>query len=294
MNIGIDIGGSHIGIGLVNHKGQIIKKVEQDIEKREEVDKYIIENIDSSIKIFSQEAKIEKIGIVAPGNPKKDSLVIENLVNLGLENLDFSKLAKKYKVPVQLKNDAKAAGLAEFKYGAIKDCNDAVFLCLGTGVGSAVFLNGKLLQANRNTGFEIGHMIIEKDGQMCNCGKRGCFETYCSMKRFRENVKDILNVKDAKAIELLDIIRENENNFKLKKLINEYINNLIIGLSNLIDIFEPEAICLGGSFVFFKDIFYQKLINEMEERRYVFNKDKLPRIVLADLKNDAGILGAAI
>lgn len=294
MNIGIDIGGSHIGIGLVNHKGQIIKKVEQDIEKREEVDKYIIENIDSSIKIFSQEAKIEKIGIVAPGNPKKDSLVIENLVNLGLEKLDFSKLAKKYEVPVQLKNDAKAAGLAEFKYGAIKDCNDAVFLCLGTGIGSAVFLNGKLLQANRNTGFEIGHMIIEKDGQICNCGKKGCFETYCSMKRFKENVKDILNVKDAKAIELLDIIRENENNFKLKKLINEYINNLIIGLSNLIDIFEPEAICLGGSFVFFKDIFYQKLINEMEERRYVFNKDKLPRIVLADLKNDAGILGAAI
>ncbi len=294
MNIGIDIGGSHIGMGLINHKGQIIKKVEQDIEKREEVDKYIIENIDSSIKIFSQEYKIEKIGIVAPGNPKKDSLVIENLVNLGLEKLDFSKLAKKYKVPIQLKNDAKAAGLAEFKYGAIKDCNDAVFLCLGTGIGSAVFLNGKLLQANRNTGFEIGHMIIEKNGQICNCGKKGCFETYCSMKRFKENVKDILDVKDAKAVELLDIIKENENNSKLKKLINEYINNLIIGLSNLIDIFEPEAICLGGSFVFFRDIFYQMLINEMEERKYVFNKDKLPKIVLADLKNDAGILGATI
>ena len=87
---------------------------------------------------------------------------------------------------------------------------------------------------------------------------------------------------------------ENTQNNKLKLLINDYIDNLIIGLSNVIDIFEPEAISLGGSFVFFEEVFYHRLINEMNKRKYVFNKNSLPEIVLANLKNDAGIIGAVI
>ena len=92
-------------------------------------------------------------------------------------------------VKVKLKNDSKAAGLAEFKYGSLKKYNDAVFLCLGTGIGSAVFLNGELLEANKHVGFELGHIVLDRDGIKCNCGKKGCFETYCSIKRFKENAR---------------------------------------------------------------------------------------------------------
>ena len=92
----------------------------------------------------------------------------------------------------------------------------------------------------------------------------------------------------------MKIIKKEINNGKVKQIIDEYIENMIVGLSNIIDIFEPEAICLGGSFVFFKDIFYDKLVSEMNTRKYVFNKETMPKIVLAKLKNDAGIIGSIL
>ena len=91
----------------------------------------------------------------------------------------MNNVMEKIKIPIKIKNDSKAAAEAEYTYGALQGYNDSVFLCLGTGIGSAVFLNGKLLKANKHIGFELGHMVIDKNGIECNCGKRGCFETYC-------------------------------------------------------------------------------------------------------------------
>ena len=289
MRIGIDIGGSHIGIGLINN-GEIIEKVEKEIIKKE-TEKSIIEYIDSIITEMIQNNKnIDMVGIATPGYIQ--GFCMKNLVNLGIEELDFSKLINKHKnLKFNIKNDSKMAAIAEKKYGAIKDYNNAVFLCLGTGIGSGVFLDGNMLQTNNNIGFELGHMIIEKDGNLCNCGKRGCFETYCSMKRFKENIKNILGIKNISSMELLERIKNENENPKIKKAIEDYIDYLLIGLSNIIDIFVPEAICLGGSFVYFKDIFYEKLQTEMQKRKYVFYKNNIPEIVLAKLGNDAGMIG---
>lgn len=137
-------------------------------------------------------------------------------------------------------------------------------------------------------------MIIEKNGIQCNCGKKGCFETYCSIKRFKENASRILNINKISPENLINKIIEEKNNVEIKALISDYIENLIIGISNIIDIFEPEAICLGGSFVYFKEIFYEKLLKEINLRKYFFNKDSITKIVLAELKNDAGIIGAVL
>ena len=293
MNIGIDIGGSHIGIALIED-GKIVKKVEQDIEKIDGIEKHILDIIDFYIDAFSQMGNVEKIGIVAPGTPIKNSLEIKRIVNLGIEKIDFEYILKKYNIPIQVGNDAKAAGLAEFEFGSLKQYNDAVFLCLGTGIGSAVFLNGSLLKANKNIGFELGHMVIDKNGIECNCGKKGCFETYCSMKRFKERVKKVLQLDNIDAPDLVGILESNLQKPEVRALVNNYIENMIVGLSNIIDIFEPEAICLGGSFVHFKDIFYEQLVDEMDKRKYFFNKDSKTNIVLAELKNDAGILGAVM
>lgn len=293
MNIGIDIGGSHIGIALIED-GKIVKKVEQDIEKIDGIEKHILDIIDFYIDAFSQMGNVEKIGIVAPGTPIKNSLEIKRIVNLGIEKIDFEYILKKYNIPIQVGNDAKAAGLAEFEFGSLKQYNDAVFLCLGTGIGSAVFLNGSLLKANKNIGFELGHMVIDKNGIDCNCGKKGCFETYCSMKRFKERAKKVLQLDNIDAPDLVGILESNLQKPEVRELVNNYIENMIVGLSNIIDIFEPEAICLGGSFVHFKDIFYEQLVDEMDKRKYFFNKDSKTNIVLAELKNDAGILGAVM
>ncbi len=294
MKIGIDLGGSHIGIALINENNVIVEKNEMDIEKRENIENEILAVIDYYINKFKQSNQIELIGIASPGNPNNKDLCISNIVNLGIKKLDLSNIYHKYNIPIKLKNDSKSAGLAEFKYGSLKKYKDAVFLCLGTGIGSAVFLNGNLLQANKYVGFELGHIIIERNGEQCNCGKKGCFETYCAMKRFKEKAKKILNITNITSEELLEEIKKNKNNEEIAKLIDEYINNLIIGLSNVIDIFEPEAISFGGSFVYFKDLFYEKLVKEMHKRRYTFNKDDVPEIVLAELQNDAGMIGAVI
>ena len=294
MKIGIDLGGSHIGIALINENNVIVEKNEMDIEKRENIENEILAVIDYYINKFKQSNQIELIGIASPGNPNNKDLCISNIVNLGIKKLDLSNIYHKYNIPIKLKNDSKSAGLAEFKYGSLKKYKDAVFLCLGTGIGSAVFLNGNLLQANKYVGFELGHIIIERNGEQCNCGKKGCFETYCAMKRFKEKAKKILNITNITSEELLEEIKKNKNNEEIAKLIDEYINNLIIGLSNVIDIFEPEAISFGVSFVYFKDLFYEKLVKEMHKRRYTFNKDDVPEIVLAELQNDAGMIGAVI
>lgn len=295
MRVGIDLGGSHIAIGVVNeNNGEIIEKVERDLQKQNNIEKVIKDYLLLNLEFFIHKYNINLIGIASPGNPNQKELSIYNLVNLGIKKLDLKYILEKYNIPIKLENDAKAAGLAEFTYGALKNYNDAVFLCLGTGIGSAVFLNGKLIKANKHTGFELGHMIIDRKGLECNCGKRGCFETYCSIKRFKENVIKLLKLDNTEPKTLIEKLKKETENNEIKNLINEYVNNLIVGLSNIIDIFEPESIALGGSFVFFKDLLYNKLVKEMEERKYVFNKESLPKILLADLKNDAGIIGAVL
>lgn len=294
MKIGIDLGGSHIGIALINDDNVILEKFEMDIEKSENISSEILAIIDSYINKFKQNNNIELIGIASPGNPNNNDLSISNIVNLGIDKLELKSIFEKHNIPIKLKNDSKAAGLAEFKFGSLREYNDAVFLCLGTGIGSAVFLNGKLLQANKHIGFELGHIVIDRYGEQCNCGKKGCFETYCAMKRFKEKAKKLLNLDNISSEELLEEIKNNIEISSIRQLIDEYINNLIIGLSNIVDIFEPEAICFGGSFVYFKDLFYEKLVSEMKKRRYTFNKDSVPEIVLAELKNDAGMIGAIL
>ena len=299
MKIGIDIGGSHIATASINENGEIIDIIEQDITKQEDMSQYILNYVDNSIQKLMKTGDIQSIGIVAPGNVSKTT--ITNLVNLKIDKMDFKCIQEKYKVPLRIMNDAKAAGLAEKKYGALKETKDSVFLCLGTGIGGAVFLNNQLLQANRNPGFEIGHMIIEKNGVECECGKKGCFETYCSMKRLKEKMQKIIEknveingekIEDAK--KLKQIIEQNIQDSEIQNIIQQYIDNLIVGLSNVIDIFEPEVICLGGSFVYFKDIFYNKLVEQMQERKYVFNKNLFPEIKLAKLGNYAGLVGATL
>lgn len=296
MKIGIDLGGSHIGIGIINESGKIIEKreIDLDIEKNSNIEEFIKKYLTNNIKDFIQKYTIETIGVASPGTPKAGK--ITTLVNLGIKDLNITKLLTEIcNVPIIICNDAKCAGLAEKKYGSLKTYSDAVFICLGTGIGGAVFVDNKLLTPKRNPGFELGHMIIAKDGNLCNCGKKGCFETYCSMKRLKNKLIDTLLLKkDISAQELLQILKKRKNEEKIKIVIDNYLEDLIIGISNIIDIFEPEAICLGGGFVYFEEILYEGLVEKYYAKRYVFNKQNLPDIKLATLGNDAGMIGAGV
>lgn len=178
MKIGIDIGGSHIAVGLVDSKGKIIVKKEKNLnsEGRKDVYKFIEETIAVAINEILRERnlkieEIEMIGIACPGT-SKDGIIVK-AENLGIYDFPIvEKLQRYFSTPIKLSNDARCAGLCEKEYGALKEYRDAIFICLGTGIGGAVFIEGKLLSPKRYLGMEIGHTLIKRDGIQCACGRK--------------------------------------------------------------------------------------------------------------------------
>ena len=294
MKIGIDLGGSHIAIGVIDNKGIIIEKIEKRLMEKEKkniqnsIESYIIENVKKILEKYN----ISEMGIAVPGTIEKQTII--KSVNLGVENYNLiENLKKEIKLPIKIRNDAKCAALAENKYGVLKDYKRSIFLTLGTGIGGAVIINDELLDTGKLPGCEFGHMIIQKDGIKCNCGKKGCWEKYSSMKAFKNNLRKALNLDEkTRGQELFDIIRKNPENPKIKKIIEEYIEYLSIGITNLINIFEPEAIGIGGSFVYFSDVLLDKLKKNIQNKQYLFNTRKELIILPAALGNDAGIIGS--
>ncbi len=299
MKIGIDVGGSHIGLGVIDSNGKLLVKTEKDYSIREtnmsnivlKTTKELISQILEEEQIKIEE--IEKIGIAFPGTVSNG--VVVKAENLGIENLKIvEELEKQFNIPIFLENDAKCAAIAEKEYGSLKKYSDGFFLIVGTGVGGAAFLNGKLLRPKRYSGFEVGHMVIQKDGEKCNCGRNGCFEVYSSIKRLKEKIKNEFNLLSIDGKLIKKFMIENKENEILNKIIDTYIDNLVLGIANLVNILEPEVICIGGSFVHYKEILLEKLENRLAKKTELYNKDNTPKIVLAELKNDAGIIGAAM
>lgn len=294
MKIGIDLGGSHIAIGVINNEGFIVEKVEKRLLTKEKkdikaaIESYIVKNV----KELTEKYKVTEIGIAVPGTVCGTEII--KSVNLGVKNYNLvENLKKEIDLPIKIRNDAKCAAIAESKIGALKDYKRAIFLTLGTGIGGAVIINGKLLDTGKLPGCEFGHMIVQKDGIKCNCGKNGCFEKYASMKALKNNLRSSLGLDETtRGQELLDMIRKNGEDKRIKKIVDEYIEYLSIGLSNLINIFEPEAVGIGGSFVYFSDVLLEKLKDNIQNKNYLFNDKKELIIVPAALGNDAGIIGS--
>ena len=221
--------------------------------------------------------------------------VVVKAENLGIENFEISDILKKeFNCEVLLQNDAKCAAIAEKQWGSLKEYDDSLFLILGTGVGGAVFLQGELLIPKRYSGFEVGHMVIGKNGVKCNCGREGCFEVYGSMKRLKQKIKVEFGLNSIDGKEIKEFMLKNKENKILNEIVDTYIENLTIGIANLINIFEPEVISIGGSFVHYKEILLEKLQDKLLEKTELYNKEDIPKIVMAELENDAGIIGAAM
>lgn len=298
MKVGIDLGGSHIAIGVVNSKGRIIEKIEKRIleSEKKEIKKTIENYIFENIKQLEKKYKITELGIAIPGTVTNNKII--KSVNLGIKDYNIvQSLSRKINFPIKIRNDAKCAAIAENKYGCLKNYKRSIFLTLGTGIGGAVIINNKLLDTGELPGCEFGHMVIEEDGLLCKCGKFGCWEKYASMKSFRDNLRKVLGYTEkTSSQELLNILKnmkENDKNYKkIQEIIEKYIKDLSIGISNLINIFEPEVIGIGGSFVYFEDILLEKLKRKLEEKDMLFNYRKEIKIEKAILENNAGIIGA--
>lgn len=292
MKIGIDLGGSHIAVGVVTTEGKLLAKQEENnmVQKEEIKTQFIRGRILSLINCVLRELQvpifvIEQIGIGVPGIVKENK--IEKMKKYDIENWDLAKeLEEHYKIPVRIQNDAICSSKAEYQYGNLKEAKRAVFLCLGTGIGGVTLLNETLFPS------EYGHMTIERNGKPCHCGKQGCFETYSSMKAFKQEMLKIMNLKeDTTSEELLALLRRKSEDSQLNAYIDSYIDTLLIGISNIANMINPERICIGGSFTYYEDILYKRLLEKSITTPYQFQK---PQIVLAKLQNTAGIIGATL
>lgn len=295
MKIGIDIGGSHIGAGIVDDNGVIIKKFEEDVDRScDNLEIEIVKIVKRLVnKLLKLEHNITKIGVSSPGTVENGHM--KNVFNLGINDVDIKGiLEKEFNIETVVNNDGNCAAIGEKKFGAIKGYNDAIFLCLGTGIGGAAFIKGKLAEPTGKSGMEFGHMIIEVDGRHCRCGKKGCFETYSSMRVLKKEFKDLYDIEnDILTENLIRLIEKRQNEKETNKLLTNYIKYLATGISNLINIFEPEVIVLGGSIAYYGDVIVENTKKYIREKGLLFNKREDINIKLASLKNDAGIIGAA-
>ena len=297
MKIGIDIGGSHVAVGLVKDNGEIEINKEKNMTSadRENIEKFIEENIAISVNNILKEKElrqedIELIGIACPGTISNGKIVKSN--NLGIYNLELvERLQRYFSAPIKIYNDAKCAAICEKEFGALKNYDDAIYMGLGTGIGGAVFLGGNMLKPKKNSGMEIGHILIGKTGRMCTCGREGCFETYASMKNLRDRLADRLNLAKDLSGEILFELAKREIN-KIDDIITEFANDLVDGMTSLVNIFEPEVICIGGSYAYGTDVLGEKVENALRNAK-PFNGE-MPKIVLAEFQNDSGIVGSTL
>ncbi len=289
MKIGIDIGGSHVGIAIVDGN-RIINKKEYEYDKefrkniKENLIKYLVLEILERMKIY----QIEKIGISIAGRLENNVLKICPNIH-ELEGVNFvSELSKYFNIPIVVNKDSFCAAKAEKEYGCLNTYKTCVFLCIGTGIGGVSFRDNFL----HRDGF--GHMIIKQDGRKCGCGKKGCFEAYCSIRAIRNEVNNYLKTEKVQGKELHDFLLNNQDNLEVKEIIDKYVKNFAIGISNIIDIVLPEAIGFGGSFSYYEDVFMEKVKKYIIENDLLVDKNSMPMFEMGYFKNDAGIIGATL
>ena len=234
INIGVDIGGNHIGIGIVDEKGEILKKEITDYDnetvKAEEIFRVLNKFLETN-----NTSKIESIGIGIPGIASGTH--IDYTCNLPLSNVEIRDFIKT-KLPIYVSNDANCATIAEYQVTDNKFYNNYGFVTIGTGIGAGVILNGNLLEGSTGAAAELGHMVIEKDGLKCKCGRQGCFEQYASVTALKRKT----NLDTLK--EIFYLLERNE---AIQKVFEEYLNDLAEGLANFINLYDLEMLVIGGS-----------------------------------------------
>ena len=291
MKIGIDLGGSHIGIGLINKNNEIMDKLEKDWSKEEKENLWTILPITMKMMIKELLEKnsitnIECIGIGVPRSRIKNGIVkIDENTTIDFKSI----LEPVFQTKVYVYNDVKCSGICEKQIGHLKNYENALFITLGTGIGGAYFYHNELVVPNTYPGLEVGHMVLQAGGKQCRCGKKGCFEEYASMRVFKDAIIKTFNIQNVTAKVVKELLIKKETSKKMKEIIDEYIKYLVLGLQNLISILEPDAIGIGGSFTYYEDI----LMNSLKEKLKQSLKGRtIPDIVVAKYKNDAGMIGA--
>lgn len=308
--VGVDVGGTNLVAGLVDEKGRILDKVSHPVDKTMGDKELCVELARLTQKVVEMSDKgldeIKAVGVGLPGHVDNKKGVVIRTPNMAFENTPFRDLfQQEWDVPVFLSNDANCAAVGEYMAGAAKGCDPAVVVTIGTGLGGGMVSKGKLFMGFAGSGMEVGHMIIQPNGVLCNCGNRGCWEQYGSATALiRLTQAEMERSKDSALWELSEGDR-----FKVtgrtafaaarlgdaaaKRVLHIYLQGLSVGIINLINVIQPEIICLGGGISNAEDDLLLDPLRELVNQGS-FDKSVPTRLEKASLGNDAGVVGAAL
>jgi len=307
--IGVDLGGTNIAAGIVElHARRIVKKGSVKTRAPRPVSE-IAEDIVALCKRLAAEenipfSEIKWIGVATPGIVKHGTVIIAS--NLGWENADLSgEVAKRAGVKTYVANDANVAAYAEAVWGSGEGHSSLIAVTLGTGVGGGIVIDGKMWEGKNGFAAELGHFIIERDGRACGCGKRGCLEAYCSASALIKDTKaQMLKSPESLMWQLCEgsvdrvsgmtaFCAAREGDEAAKRVIDSFIGYLAIGVSNMINIFQPDVVCIGGGISGEGENLLAPLRERVLELSFGTDNSRT-EVVCAKYRNDAGIIGSAL
>ena len=308
--IGADLGGTNIACAVVTKEGDLLGKSSIPTALPDNADA-IAQRI-ADCCLLAVEATgctmddILSVGIGAPGIANSQEGIVEYSCNLDFYNTPLSQLVEsRLHKPVYLENDANAAALGEFVAGSGRGSESLVAITLGTGVGGGVVFNRRLLTGFNFAGAEIGHFVMVEDGEPCSCGRKGCFEAYCSAsalirqtQRAMTQNSDSLMWQEAGTLEAVsgrtafDAMRLGDA--AAKQVVDQYIQHLACGLTSIVNIFQPEILCIGGGICNEGETLLAPVRQIFDREDYARNSRRRTKILRATLGNDAGIIGAAL
>ena len=272
----------------------------------------IIDDIKQSIKMAVSSAKIDWsevkcIGIGTPGTVNIKDGIIEYASNLDFDNTPIKKIIEdEFHIPTYIENDANCAALGEALAGAGNGVENFMAITLGTGVGAGIVIGGKILHGCNNAAGEIGHMVIKFGGERCTCGRRGCWETYASATALIRQTQDAMSrnfdtimwdmvsedIRKVDGTTAFEAMREND--LVAREVINNYIYYVAVGIVNIINIFQPEILCIGGGIGSEGESLLSPIRYYVKNERYSIYAKQQTYICAAVLGNDAGVIGAAL
>lgn len=295
VRIGIDIGGTTTKIGLVDIHQKLIASTVMDTNAKRPAEEVIGEIATRTLDLLEDQGiamdQCIGVGIGVPGTIDSKRGIVKYSNNIQWENVELTKIMGAYlPIPIRIANDADCAALGEAVAGAGKECQDVIMLTLGTGVGGGIILDGKIYEGKGLGGSELGHMVIVENGEACTCGRKGCLEAYASATALMREAKRATG-EDLKPKEIFEGARAGDP--KLQKLVQNYIGKLGTGIVNIVNIFRPQLVILGGGISAQEEDLLPPLREMMKTGCFGGEKGELPEIERAALGNEAGMIGAA-
>ncbi len=309
-NLGIDLGGTNIAVGVVNDKFEIVGRGKVKTRAPRPAQE-IADDMVKACRMALEDAgltidDINSVGIGSPGSIDPVNGVIATSNNLRFSNVPMVEMvSSQLGVKCYIENDANAAAYGEFMAGAGKGTKDFITITLGTGVGCGIIIDGKVFSGCNNAGGELGHTVLVYDGEQCTCGRKGCWETYASATALIRQTKDAMkNDAQSKMWEIVNNDIENVNgrtafdamragDATAKMVVDQYIKYVASGATNVVNIFQPEVLCIGGGISHEGETLIAPIRSIIEVERYSKNVTKQTAVREAQLGNDAGIIGAA-